>query len=105
MTEAKHTTGPWTVGSSTGHNASHVYCGDDAICTVYGIFAHQSVAQVANDPHCIEGMANARLIAAAPDMLAELRDILDWALVEKAALPPQEIEHIRAVVAKATGAA
>lgn len=74
MTEAKHTTGSWAVGSSTGHNACHVYAGDDSICTVYGIFAHQSVEQVERDQRCAEGLANARLIAAAPDALVALKE-------------------------------
>lgn len=52
-----------------------------------------------------ESQANARLIAAAPELLAELRDILDWAVTEKAPLRAQEIASIRAVIAKATGAA
>lgn len=51
-----------------------------------------------------ENEANAQLCAAAPNMLQELKDILGWALTEKAALREQEIESIRAVIAKATGA-
>ena len=47
--------------------------------------------------------ANARLIAAAPDLLDELLSILDWAVTERAPLRNQEIESIRAAIAKATG--
>ena len=47
--------------------------------------------------------ANARLIAAAPDLLDELLSILDWAVTERAPLRNQEIESIRKVIAKATG--
>jgi len=46
---------------------------------------------------------NHALIAAAPDLLTELKDILDWALVEKAPLRAQEIAHIRTAIAKAEG--
>ena len=47
--------------------------------------------------------ANARLIAAAPDLLNELLSILDWAVTERAPLRNQEIKSIRKVIAKATG--
>ena len=47
--------------------------------------------------------ANARLIAAAPDLLDELLSVLDWAVTERAPLRAQEIESIRKVIAKATG--
>ena len=47
--------------------------------------------------------ANARLIAAAPDLLNELLSVLDWAVTERAPLRKQEIESIRKVIAKATG--
>ena len=47
--------------------------------------------------------ANARLIAAAPDLLDELLSILDWAVTERAPLRNQEIKSIRKVIAKATG--
>ena len=47
--------------------------------------------------------ANARLIAAAPDLLDELLSVLDWAVTERAPLREQEIESIRKVIAKATG--
>lgn len=103
MTEAKHTPGPWTIGTSAGYNASHVYSGEDGVCTVYGIFSHQSVQQVVDDPRCAEGMANARLIAAAPDMLEALHKAEGW-LAEWASAEPY-IGEIRAVIAKATGAA
>jgi len=49
-----------------------------------------------------EAQANAKLIAAAPDLLAELQEVLDWALTEKAPLRAQEIKSIRAAIAKAT---
>ena len=50
-----------------------------------------------------EMKANARLIAAAPDLLDELLDVLDWAVTERAPLRNQEIESIRKVIARATG--
>lgn len=48
-------------------------------------------------------VADAYLRAAAPDLLDELLSILDWAVTERAPLRNQEIESIRAAIAKATG--
>ena len=59
--------------------------------------------------HCIadvfetdegQGKANARLIAAAPDMLDELKSIL--AVLEGKGIAPKRQETIRQVIAKAT---
>lgn len=83
---AKHTPAPWAVDWDMNH----------AVC-VYTIDGHR--------PGALEASANAKLIAAAPEMLAELREMLEWALTEKAPLRAQEIASIRAVIAKATGKA
>ena len=47
---------------------------------------------------------DARLIAAAPELLKELSEVLAWATVERGPLRKQEIDSIRAAIAKATGA-
>ncbi len=47
--------------------------------------------------------ANAHLIAAAPELLFELRGVLEWARVEKAPLRQIEIDSIAALIAKAEG--
>lgn len=52
-----------------------------------------------------EQLANACLIAAAPAMYEELREVLAWATTERAPLRDQEIASIRAVLRKATGSA
>lgn len=116
MSEAKHTPGPWSIGNSAGYNASHVYHDEDGVCTVYGIFSHQSVKQVADDPRCAEGLANARLIAAAPDMLAEheaiarllslvIHDLQGRVERDKLAALSQCLDRSQSAIAKATGAA
>lgn len=51
----------------------------------------------------IESEANAHLIAAAPELLSELRGVLEWARVEKAPLRQIEIDSIAALIAKAEG--
>lgn len=50
-----------------------------------------------------KAVADAYLRAAAPDLLDELLCVLDWAVTERAPLRSQEIESIRAAIAKATG--
>lgn len=44
---------------------------------------------------------NARMISATPRMLEELEEILSWAILERAPLRQQEIDSIRAAIAKA----
>jgi hypothetical protein len=46
---------------------------------------------------------DAYVAAAAPDMLDELKQILEWAIHEKAPLREQEIASIRSVIDKAEG--
>ena len=52
-----------------------------------------------------EIMDRGNLIAAAPEMLEELRAILAWARIEKAPLRQLEIDSIAALIAKAKGEA
>jgi hypothetical protein len=51
------------------------------------------------------GANNAVLIAAAPAMYSELREILSWALTERAPLRQQEIDSINFVLNQAEGRA
>jgi hypothetical protein len=50
-----------------------------------------------------EADANARLLAAAPEMADELQEILDWAVREKAPLREQEIASIRTLLSRIRG--
>ena len=57
---------------------------------------------------CYEGTeksqkSNATFIASAPDMYAELEQVLEWARVEGAPLRTLEIESIERVLARARG--
>lgn len=70
MSDERFTPGPWRIGTANGYNASNIYTddGENGICQMYGIALHRTVNEVQSDP----GMANARLIAAAPDLYREL---------------------------------
>jgi hypothetical protein len=83
-----HTNGPWTIG-------------DD--CCVYGNHGmiRPFVAQIADDYNDGETQANARLIAAAPDLLEAADDAL--ADLEGYEFAAETIRKLRAAIAKATG--
>lgn len=89
----QHTPGPWQVFNAghLGCGVTRRYCGDIAHC--HGYDTNRSRA---------EELANARLIAAAPDMLAALRDLL--AEVQAGGYPGRTaLEAARAAIAKAAG--
>lgn len=100
-----HTPGPWQLSRALRNNARHDWYGYTTDWRVYGpngqpVISARGIAR----PTSQNGEANARLIAAAPDLLAELvilvRDMprIDPSLVDKPAMI-----RSRAAIAKATG--
>ena len=87
MSAAKHTPGPWAVARYSAKRFGLGQAGSGAF------FMLQCVNDNADDP---QAKADARLIAAAPDLLAELRRCV--ALIE-GEVPASAI----AAIAKATG--
>lgn len=82
-----HTPGPWTV-ERDGPNRRWLVNGDDfAVATCDGAIRRQE--------------ADARLIAAAPDLLNALRDMLDGT----GDITAERVGRARAAIAKATGEA
>lgn len=78
MSANKWPPGPWQQGMSSGHNANIIYTGnDESIATVYGIPIHAQVSSVQDEERWQEGMANARLIAAAPDLAEALEACIE----------------------------
>lgn len=105
-----HTKGPWQHGSTHGTyhgNPSSVYApgGDSCVATVYGIWTNTDFATADKDPKCEVGMANARLICAAPDLLAALKGLI--AVTTKPLPLPGEMDAAyaaaRAAIARAEG--
>jgi hypothetical protein len=91
-----------------GFNANVIYDrsgedlhSDNAICAVYGMYQHKSVDEQKDS----KGLANAQLIAAAPELLDALREIAE--LADKVdgwqSFPPEPIQKAYDAIAKATG--
>ena len=102
---AKHTPGPWRIKSDPMHF--------DTLTTVEGgaigvrkPFGVQMIVQVGGDSDFQEAEANARLIAAAPDLLAALKVMLrDYTAVHDIGDVEMQpaIYQARAAIAKVEG--
>ena len=96
---SEHTPGPWFAPERT-HGTIYVEA------RLRGTLL-QEVAACGPTEHHSQQAANARLIAAAPELLAALRDL--EAMAERYRPPgypvPEAQKKARAVIAKATGAA
>ena len=97
-----HTPGPWFIGMRSGANSNVIYAHDGkdqfydtSVCSVYGLFLNTDIENQKDG----EGLANARLIAAAPDLLAALKNFVDGCSVNVNA-----VEVARAAIAKAVQA-
>lgn len=78
----KHTPGPWQIGHKSQfgtYNPSVIHTEEGVgVATVYGIPMHVRLEEITGDAHCANGLANARLIAAAPELLAAAKVALDF---------------------------
>lgn len=88
----KHTPGPWRASIGNGYNSNtYVMRGEDEICEVFDDC----------DSEALPDLANARLIAAAPDMLAALVQLEEY-LRSTPHHNAVEAAHARRVIKKAT---
>ena len=98
----KHTPGPWIVGAAYGNDSARIETlGGETI----GAIKVRQLAAVEKG-HAIyawsdELAANARMVAAAPELLAVAECILADDLLQY--LPAEYIARVRAAIAKATG--
>ena len=93
MTE--HTPGPWRVDPAFFPEQPKVYPDNGS-----GDFAHICRVNAGPDGY----QANARVIAAAPDLLAALEDIEQWDRNSYNSLPNEFRQAMRAAIAKARAA-
>lgn len=89
----RYTAGPWTVGRN-GNNPDTVYAGEISVASIFGVPLHttlkdaQTYAAKCNGfgRRAAKALANAHLIAAAPDLLNTLEFIHDW--LSSFSMPP-----------------
>jgi len=96
----KHTTGEGVVvqnpDSCNESNAASIYWGDTYVADVYRNYVGSEL--VGKE----EQLANARLIAAAPDLLAVCIDLMQHASLTEH-MSAASVERARAAISKATG--
>lgn len=90
------------------HNANIIFKAgtEESVAMVYGLPMHSTLEEIQGNPRFAEGLAMARLLAAAPELLAVLERIIgDLAHVDElpAVLSELDIEQARSVIAKAKG--
>ena len=103
----KHTPGPWEIHKDLGEPVPQYIYGAD---TTY-VCAIKRVGRQPNSPDVIDTFnANARLIAAAPDLLAACKLALPWisACIDFTGCTAKDpygadLEELRAAIAKAEG--
>jgi hypothetical protein len=95
--EAKHTPGPWTV--SEEWDGTSIKAGQFHVThTIQSCGFHEPEVDKAVT------QANARLIAAAPELLQAAKDFVEWFECSRIGDKPiAEWSHARAAIAKATG--
>ena len=116
MTQGKHTPGPWAVGNRYSETGVFSADGETLVANT-----HSSQRNFDRDAQVTEQHANARLIAAAPDLLEALRGLVaehlpdaeanfeylsregNHAQLEQEECDLRKWQAARAVIAKATG--
>jgi len=103
MTQAKYTPGPWALQYEPTSTAGVRVRFDIRSATRIAIASGQSQEHLGEDVGVqeVECIANARLIAAAPELLEALQETLGYFPAEFRS----QLEKARAAIAKATGAA
>lgn len=100
--EGKHTTGPWSYSyKSEGYSQGEVYRKDNLIAIVCG--SNYGEWRDATDNGEGEFEANARLIAAAPDLLIALQELLEKHERVARSFDCIKVAAARLAIAKATG--
>lgn len=96
MTQSKHTPGPWSAVAD--EDSARIGGCDWRIITPCSLDDHDALVSIWDRRDGEDVAANARLIAAAPDMLEALKKIVfDWDG------EPEDMADARAAIAKAEG--
>lgn len=95
----QHTPGPWTIKFFRSIEPNHaLICAED-----WHDFASVVVRFCGDDTDDATGLANARLIAAAPELLEALKELLDEARTNMRGGKGHLIDKARSAIAKAEG--
>lgn len=94
--EQKHTPGPWSIHHDVSSLDGHVLIDSSK----HGALA-QVVWKMEDDERTPECEANARLIAAAPELLEVAQSILVDDMIQY--LPVEYVSNVKTIIAKATG--
>jgi hypothetical protein len=93
----KHTPGPWYVGTDFSDQGRHIYA-EQMVCDDDGEEWHPLIATTDDDERLVDWQANAQLIATAPELLENLRQLCE--LLESIG---HDCTPSREAIAKATG--
>ena len=97
---SKHTPGPWFIGTDRYDYGRHIYAEQkvgDEYCEEY----HPLIATTSDDEPDIDWEANARLIAAAPELLKALEIVEP--IIDEVMASVEPGRMARAAIAKARG--
>jgi hypothetical protein len=103
MSNTKHTPGPWELKMPKGNRPSARISGDgwEDFAKVFTRTTFEGESKLHD---CEEGEANARLIAAAPELLETLKDMVgQYSLCNETLGEKRTLENARAAIAKAEG--
>jgi len=95
---SKHTPGPWYVGTDYGDQCRHIYA-NKKVRDADGDEWNPLIAVTDDDETLVNWEANARLIAAAPELLEALKGMLCWPNTPS----PETVRKAQAAFAKAIG--
>lgn len=102
--ETKHTPGPWKIAGETADKQSFVYALNESGTNQFWFDIQPGRTDDNQRTSDAELAANARLIAAAPELLEALCEATAWLHAHKHTLCAQSIcDQVDAAIAKATG--
>lgn len=108
--QAKHTAGPWTHQTRVGEGEGLGWIGEereDGIAVAdlrpHGSDTPKDKRKPVRRVYDERDIANARLIAAAPELLAALEELLQWQFFAGGEHENQAVRTARAAIAKARG--
>jgi hypothetical protein len=101
QTKLKHTPGPWVVKDGWDENGNGKYFPSVIMGHISKLSGEmpQIVVNESHDQHRESIMANAKLIAAAPDMLDVIKELYEWAInnnVKGRIFPKLEAAYLKA---------